>query len=67
MNRDRIEGSCLQVAGSVRTMWCRLTCDHLGEMAGRRDRLAGKLQVRRGICADAANKPPLNWYKGTQG
>jgi uncharacterized protein YjbJ (UPF0337 family) len=33
-------------------------------MAGQRDRLAGKLQVRRGICADEAKKLPLHWYKG---
>ncbi len=67
MNRDRIEGSCLQMAGHVRTLWAQLLHDHLGEMAGRRDRLAGKLQVRRGICADEAKKQPLNWYKGAQG
>jgi uncharacterized protein YjbJ (UPF0337 family) len=67
MNRDRIEGRCLQAAGTVRSLWAQLTRDHLAEMAGRRDRLAGMLQVRRGICADEAKKQPLNWYKGAQG
>jgi uncharacterized protein YjbJ (UPF0337 family) len=67
MNRDHIQGRVRQAQGTLRLVWGRLTRDHLVEMAGQRDRLAGKLQARRGVCASAANQQPVSWYKGAQG
>lgn len=67
MNSDRWEGNWMQVKGNVRTLWGRLTHDHINMMAGRRDCLAGKIQERRGICSDEANKQPVDWAKRMQG
>jgi uncharacterized protein YjbJ (UPF0337 family) len=49
MNRDQIEGSLRQVTGKVKERWGMLTGDPVGAAGGRRDQLAGKVQMRRGI------------------
>jgi uncharacterized protein YjbJ (UPF0337 family) len=52
MNRDRIEGSWKQFGGIAREQWGRLIHDQSGVDAGRRDQLAGSVQVRHGISQD---------------
>jgi uncharacterized protein YjbJ (UPF0337 family) len=52
MNWDRVEGNWKQIKGSVRERWGRLTDDELDVIAGKRDRLAGKLQETYGITKD---------------
>ena len=49
MNRDRVEGNWKQLRGNLREQWCRLLGKESGVDAGRRDQLAGSIQVRRGI------------------
>ncbi|HHY03525.1 MAG TPA: CsbD family protein [Paracoccus sp.] len=52
MNWDVIEGKWGQLKGSVKEQWGDLTDDELTEIAGKRDKLAGKLQERYGWAKD---------------
>jgi len=49
MNWALIEGNWKQFQGRVRERWGRLTDDHIDTIAGKRDRLAGKIQDAYGI------------------
>jgi uncharacterized protein YjbJ (UPF0337 family) len=49
MNWDQIEGNWTQVKGNIREKWGKLTDDDLDVVAGKRDQLIGKLQVRYGL------------------
>lgn len=48
MNWDIIEGKWEQIKGSVKQAWGDLTDDELTEIAGSRDKMAGKLQEKYG-------------------
>ena len=61
MNWDRIEGNWKQFKGNVKTQWGKLTDDDLDVIAGRRDRLAGKIQETYGIAKDEAERQLTDW------
>ena len=61
MNWDIIEGKWEQLKGSVKEKWGDLTDDDLTQMAGSRDRLAGKLQERYGIAKEEADRQIDEW------
>lgn len=63
MNLDRIEGNWKQFVGNVQEQWGRLTSDHLTVLAGKRDRLSGKIQERYGISRDESRKQLAQWHK----
>jgi uncharacterized protein YjbJ (UPF0337 family) len=48
MTSDILEGKWKQMRGRIKEAWGVLTDDELDEIAGKRDRLAGKLQERYG-------------------
>ena len=48
MNRDRVEGNWKQFSGKLKEQWAKLTHNDLGVNAGKRDQLAGCIQVRHG-------------------
>jgi uncharacterized protein YjbJ (UPF0337 family) len=48
MNRDRVEGKLKEYGGKLKEQWGKLIHDELGVDAGRRDQLAGQIQVRHG-------------------
>ncbi|HEX5809132.1 MAG TPA: CsbD family protein [Anaerolineales bacterium] len=48
MNENVLEGKWMQLRGSLREKWGDLTDDELDQIAGKRDKLAGKLQERYG-------------------
>ena len=48
MNRDRVAGSFRQFSGKLKEQWSRLVHDDSGVDAGKRDQLAGSIQVRHG-------------------
>lgn len=48
MNWDIIEGKWEQLKGSVKENWGDLTDDEVTEIAGKKDKLAGKLQEKYG-------------------
>jgi len=56
MNWDQIKGNWKQLEGSVKEKWGKLTDDDLTVIAGKRDKLLGKLQERYGYEKAQAEK-----------
>lgn len=56
MNWDRIEGNWKQLKGKVREKWGKLSDDHIDVVAGKRDKLIGRIQEAYGITRDEANR-----------
>jgi uncharacterized protein YjbJ (UPF0337 family) len=48
MSNDILEGKWKQLRGRLKETWGVLTDDELDQIAGKRDRLVGKLQERYG-------------------
>lgn len=61
MNRDRIEGDWKQFTGQIKEQWSKLTHDRLDAIAGKRERLAGKIQETYGISREATDKQIAAW------
>ena len=64
MNWDQIEGKWKQIKGRMREKWGKLTDDDLEVAAGKRDRLAGKLQQRYGIAKEEAERQLDEYARG---
>lgn len=58
---DAIEGKWKQFEGSVREEFGKLTDDDMAEIAGKKDRLVGKLQERYGYVKTEAEKAVNDW------
>lgn len=58
---NQIAGKWKQVRGEARTQWGKLTDNDLEEIAGQRDKLAGKIQERYGIAQEDANRQIDEW------
>jgi len=56
MNRDRFDGIWKQFRGNVKEQWGTFTGDPFAVHAGMRDRLAGRVQERRGIAKQQADR-----------
>ena len=56
MNQDRIHGMCMQVGGTLKECWGRLTGDTSAVTAGKSDRFAGRILEQRGISAQEADR-----------
>ncbi len=54
MNWDIVEGKWAQFKGDVRKQWGKITDDDYDQVAGSRDKLAGKLQERYGWAKEDA-------------
>ena len=63
MNWDRIEGNWKQFKGKARQKWGELTDDDLDKLAGKRDQLIGKIQERKGIARDRAEREVTEWAR----
>jgi uncharacterized protein YjbJ (UPF0337 family) len=61
MNWDQASGSWNQIKGAVKEKWGKLTDDDLQVIAGKRDRLVGKIQERYGIAKEAAEEQVARW------
>ena len=61
MNWDRIEGNWKQFKGKARQKWAELTDDDLDKLRGKKDELVGKLQERKGIERDRAEREVNEW------
>lgn len=61
MNWDAVEGNWKQIKGRVREQWGRLTNDEVDVIAGRRDKLIGKLQEHYGIAREEAERQIREW------
>jgi uncharacterized protein YjbJ (UPF0337 family) len=49
MNWDQLEGQWKDLKGQIKGKWAKLTDDDYQAIAGKKDRLVGKLQERYGI------------------
>lgn len=56
MNWDQIEGRWLELKGAVREKWGKLTDDDVELIAGKKDRLLGKLHTHYGLAKDDAER-----------
>jgi len=61
MNADQLEGKWKQLKGSVKEKWGKLTDDDLDVIAGKRDKLIGRLQERYGISKEEAERQADLW------
>ena len=61
MNTDIIEGNWEQLKGSLKKQWGKLTDNHLDEIEGDRQKLAGRIQELYGISRDEAQKKVDDW------
>ena len=61
MNWDQIEGKWMQYKGEAKVQWGKLTDDDLDQIAGNRDKLAGKLQEQYGKSKDEVNREIDAW------
>jgi uncharacterized protein YjbJ (UPF0337 family) len=63
MNEDTLKGQWRQLRGEIKKQWNRLTDDDLDQIAGEREKLAGKIQERYGRAREAAHREVDNWFK----
>jgi len=63
MDWDRISGNWEQWKGRIRERWGRLTDDHLDVIAGRRERLSGRIQEIYGLSREETERQLRNWER----
>ena len=69
MTSDRLAGAWLQIRGTLKEKWGKLTEDDLKQLEGNAERLAGKLQERYGLAREEAERQMkefqkrMNWRK----
>jgi len=56
MDSNLLKGNWNQVKGKVKETWGNLTDDEITEIAGKKDQLIGKLQVKYGYTKDIAEE-----------
>lgn len=61
MNWEQAKGQWMQMKGSVRKKWGKITDDDLDVINGERERLVGKIQERYGIAKEEAEKQVSGW------
>jgi len=63
VNWDTIEGNWKQLKGKLKQKWGELTDDDLDRIGGKKDELVGKLQERKGIARDQAEREVQEWSR----
>jgi uncharacterized protein YjbJ (UPF0337 family) len=63
MNDDRIQGNWSEHRGKVKEKWGELTDDDLDRIAGNRDQLLGRIQVRHGRSREEAEAEVTDWHR----
>lgn len=64
MNWEQVKGNWTQVKGKARQMWGDITDDELDVIAGKREELIGRLQVKYGYNKERAEREVDNWASG---
>ncbi|HYX33736.1 MAG TPA: CsbD family protein [Oligoflexus sp.] len=54
MNWDQVEGQWKNIKGTIREKWAKFTDDDIELIAGKKDRMVGKLQERYGLAKENA-------------
>jgi uncharacterized protein YjbJ (UPF0337 family) len=62
MDWSHVEGNWKQLKGKVKAKWGRLTDHDLAAVAGKRERLEGKIEDRYGLERDRIRKDIDEWY-----
>jgi uncharacterized protein YjbJ (UPF0337 family) len=66
VNSDMLRGNWMQIRGSVKQMWGKLTDDDLTQIDGNKDKLVGKLQERYGYSKEKAEQE-VNHFMNQEG
>lgn len=61
MNWDTISGHWNEMKGNLKSKWAKLTDDDVEMIAGKRDKLVGRLQQRYGLKKDEAERDVDLW------
>jgi uncharacterized protein YjbJ (UPF0337 family) len=61
MNRDTLKGQWMQLKGTIRQQWGKLTDDDLSQIQGNVEQLIGKLQERYGQTREQAEQDLDRW------
>ncbi|WP_019554698.1 CsbD family protein [Propionispira raffinosivorans] len=56
MNEDILKGKWMEIKGSIKEQWGKLTDDDLVEVEGIKEKLEGLLQVKYGYSKDKAQQ-----------
>ena len=63
MNWNEIGAKWMQLKGSAKQKWGKLTNDDLDYITGTRDRLIGRLQEKYGMTPQEAERQAEEWLK----
>jgi uncharacterized protein YjbJ (UPF0337 family) len=63
MDWNVIEGNWKQLKGRIKEQWGELTDDDLDKIAGKREKLEGKLLERYGLTKDIVRRNVDDWIK----
>ena len=63
MSWGHIERDWAQFRGNIKQQWTRVTDEHLDAIAGKRDRLIGKIRSLYGISQEQTEKQVSAWIK----
>ncbi len=66
MNSDMLKGKWMQMKGSLRSKWGKLTDNDLTEIQGDTEKMIGKLQERYGYNREQAEKEMNEFMKAQQ-
>jgi uncharacterized protein YjbJ (UPF0337 family) len=64
MNTSMLKGNWTEIKGKIKTQWAKLNDDHIEELQGNLNQLAGKIQQVYGYGKDQAEKE-FNEFKNT--
>jgi len=56
----------MQIKGKVKERWGDLSDDDLDRIEGQRDQLIGRLQERRGLSREAAEREVTEWERSVR-
>jgi uncharacterized protein YjbJ (UPF0337 family) len=63
MDWERIEGNWKHFKGNAKRHWRKLSDEELEAVAGKRERLAGKIQEVYGLSKEIAEKQLAEWQR----
>ncbi|MES2581033.1 MAG: CsbD family protein [Pseudomonadota bacterium] len=63
MHWDQIEGNWAEYKNNIKQHWGEITDNQLDMIAGKRDYLAGKIQVMYGISHEEAEHQLVDWQE----
>ena len=66
MNWEQVESRWTQLMGSAKENWSKLTDADLGQISGKREQLAVKIQETYGITKREAEKQVWDWGKSVE-